>query len=262
MMNSSEKKQNIKKVNFQQILDKILENSANSTDFSQENKENHTNLLQKQKLLLHACCGPCSSYVLEYLEKYFQITVFYYNPNIYPLQEYQRRFEELKNFYKIFPPALKGKIQIAEKEYNPQEFYNAIKINSEPQLANEPEKGERCYRCYKFRLKAAFDYAFQNQFDYFCTTLSVSPFKDAQKINEIGENLQKDAENQLNLQKNAAKDGESFQSEFLKVPKWLPSDFKKKDGFKRSLQISEEYSLYRQDYCGCIYSKNTKNMIK
>lgn len=261
-MIEAQKSQNAKTPNFQQNLDKILENLANFEDFSLKNAQNHENSRQKPKLLLHACCAPCSSYVLEYLEKYFQIAVFYYNPNIFPEQEYRRRFEELQNFYKVFPPALQGKIQIIEKKYNPQEFYDAIKINSEPQLATEAEKGERCRRCYEFRLKATFDYALQNQFDYFCTTLSISPFKDAQKINKIGENLQKNAQNLPNLQENFAKNAEFSKSEFLKIPKWLPSDFKKKNGFKRSLQLSEEFSLYRQEYCGCVYSKNHENVIK
>ncbi|MBP5567675.1 MAG: epoxyqueuosine reductase QueH [Treponema sp.] len=205
-----------KQNNFQKELDVIL-SKINTAD--------------KPKLLLHACCGPCSSYVLEYLYKYFQITVFYYNPNIYPQEEYTRRLEELKNLYLKFPPALEGKIQVIEENYNPDDFYEAVKTKKEPELATEKERGERCRRCYEFRLKKAFDYAKKNNFDYFCTTLSISPFKDAEKINVIGKELEKE-------------DG----------PKWLVSDFKKKGGFKRSLEISSEYGLYRQDYCGCIYS--------
>lgn len=205
-----------KQNNFQKELDLIL-SKINKAD--------------KPKLLLHACCGPCSSYVLEYLYKYFQITVFYYNPNIYPQEEYTRRLEELKNLYLKFPPALEGKIQVIEENYNPDDFYEAVKTKKEPELATEKERGERCRRCYEFRLKKAFDYAKKNNFDYFCTTLSISPFKDAEKINVIGKELEKE-------------DG----------PKWLVSDFKKKGGFKRSLEISSEYGLYRQDYCGCIYS--------
>lgn len=185
-------------------------------------------------LLLHACCGPCSSYVLEYLTKYFDITVFYYNPNIYPPEEYFRRLEELKNLYTIFPPAVENKVKVIEEHYDPDEFYAAIDIKNNPELAQEPEKGERCRRCYKFRLEKAYEYAAKNNFEYFCTTLSISPFKDAQKLNVIGEEL--------------------AQSDTT-GPKWLPSDFKKKGGFLRSLKISEEYSLYRQEYCGCVYSK-------
>ena len=126
---------------------------------------------------------------------------------------------------------MEGKIQVIEENYNPDDFYEAVKTKKEPELATEKERGERCRRCYEFRLKKAFDYAKKNNFDYFCTTLSISPFKDAEKINVIGKELEKE-------------DG----------PKWLVSDFKKKGGFKRSLEISSEYGLYRQDYCGCIYS--------
>lgn len=262
-MTELKKSSKSKKPNFQQNLDKILLNLTNSTHFSSQNQHfSQFNNIPQQKptLLLHACCGPCSSYVLEYLVKYFQITVFYYNPNIYPPAEYERRFEELKNLYKVFPPAIQGNVQIVEKTYNPQEFYDAIQIKSQPELAKEREKGIRCKRCYEFRLKATFEYALQHNFDYFCTTLSISPFKDAQKLNEIGEFLEKNALNQQNSQEILQKKTEI--QKFPKIPKWLPSDFKKKGGFKRSLEISNEYSLYRQEYCGCIYSKNSRNMIK
>ena len=190
--------------------------------------------LSKPTLLLHACCGPCSSYVLESLFKYFDITVLYYNPNIYPSEEYNRRFEELKKLYKTFPPALEGKVKVVEIDYEPEDFYSAIKVREEPELALEEEKGERCRRCYELRLRRAFEYAKEHGFNYYCTTLSISPFKDAEKINVIGEALQTDQ------------------------VRWLPSDFKKKGGFKRSLEISQEYGMYRQEYCGCIYSKNNK----
>ena len=192
----------------------------------------------KPSLLLHACCGPCSSYVLEYLFKYFDITVFYYNPNIYPHEEYQRRLAELRKLYETFPPALEGKVKVVEEAYDPEDFYKAVGTREEPELADEPEKGERCRRCYEFRLRRAFEYATTGGYDYFCTTLSISPFKDAEKLNVIGQELE--AENPSG-------------------PHWLPSDFKKKGGFKRSLEISEEYGMYRQDYCGCIYSKNKRN---
>lgn len=186
---------------------------------------------KKPSLLLHACCGPCSSYVLEYLSKYFDITILYYNPNIYPQEEYVRRFEELKSFLKEFPA---GKnIELFEIEYNQEEFYQGIGIKENPELAKEAEKGERCRRCYKLRLLKSIDFAEKNNFDYFCTTLSISPFKDAKKINEEGEKL-------------------SFERK-SKV-KWLYSDFKKNQGFLRSLELSEEYGLYRQEYCGCIFS--------
>lgn len=199
---------------------------------------------ERPKLLLHACCGPCSSYVLEYLVKYFDITVLYYNPNIYPQEEYQRRLAELKQLYGVFPPALEGKVQVVELPYNPEDFYAAVGTRAEPELAVEPEKGERCRRCYEFRLKCTYIYAAENHYDYFCTTLSISPFKDAEKINIIG----------LELQASTATVVEPVETS----PRWLPSDFKKKGGFKRSLEISQEYNLYRQQYCGCVYSKNNK----
>ena len=157
-------------------------------------------------------------------------------------------------------------MQVVEKTYNPEEFYDAIDIKNHPELADEPEKGERCRRCYAFRLQAAFEFAMKNKFDFFCTTLSISPFKDAEKLNKIGENLQKNAEkSQKNAEKsqNLPKNSQNL-SEFNefqispKIPKWLPSDFKKKGGFKRSLELSKEYSLYRQEYCGCVYSKNSQ----
>ena len=244
ILNLSKKTEIKQNHNYQRDLDKIL---AGLTSIS------------KPTLLLHACCGPCSSYVLEYLVKHFQITVFYYNPNIYPQEEYIRRLTELQELYKKFPPALEGNVQVIEKTYNPDDFYKAIDIKNHPELADEPEKGERCRRCYAFRLQAAFEFAMQNNFDYFCTTLSISPFKDAQKLNKIGENLQKNAENSQILQKNSQNlpNFTEFQK-ITKIPKWLPSDFKKKGGFKRSLELSKEYSLYRQEYCGCVYSKNSQ----
>ena len=217
-------------MNYQKKLEEILTNVS-----SEYNNK-------KPTLLLHACCGPCSSYVLEYLFKFFDITVFYYNPNIYPPAEYERRFAELRKLYETFPPALEGKVKVVETDYEPEDFYKATGTRENPKLAAEPEKGERCRRCYEFRLRRAYEYAVVNQFDYFCTTLSISPFKDAEKLNVIGEQLQQQAEANGNV----------------KGPRWLPSDFKKKGGFKRSLEISEEYGMYRQDYCGCIYSKNNR----
>ena len=218
-------------MNYQKELDELLTN-VSSSDKS-----------RKPTLLLHACCGPCSSYVLEYLYKYFDITVYYYNPNIYPPAEYERRLSELKKLYEVFLPATEGQVEVVETDYEPEDFYQAVRTREEPELAAEPEKGERCRRCYEFRLRRAFEYATAHQFDYFCTTLSISPFKDAEKLNVIGQELEQEA-------KEKSKD---------KIPHWLPSDFKKKGGFKRSLEISEEYGMYRQDYCGCLYSKNNKN---
>ena len=202
-----------KKQNYQKQLDSILQ-QIDTTG-------------QKPSLLLHACCGPCSSYVLEYLCSHFEITVLFYNPNIYPAQEYERRLEELKKFYTKFVPA--KNVVVVEAPYEPEDFYKAVRTREQPELANEPERGERCRRCYELRLRYTYNYAAAHNFDYFCTTLSISPFKDADMINEIGLCL-----------------GEG--------PQWLPSDFKKKNGFKRSLELSAEYNLYRQEYCGCIYS--------
>lgn len=214
------------KKNYQKELDEIIESLAASA--------------ARPSLLLHACCGPCSSYVLEYLSKYFSITILYYNPNIYPEEEYLRRLNELKNFLPRFPAAFKNNVKFVEQNYDPEEFYSALKIKNHPEFADEPEKGERCRRCYEFRLKKAYEYAVKNNFDYFCTTLSISPFKDSEKINTIGREL----------------------CDSIKKTRWLPSDFKKKGGFKRSLELSEEYELYRQQYCGCVYSKNNTEKFR
>ena len=208
----------MKNLNFQKQLDELLEG-----------------LQGKPTLLLHACCGPCSSYVLEYLSSRFEITVLFYNPNIYPAAEYERRLEELKRFYTKFVPA--RNVCVIEEPYDPEEFYTAVGTREQPELATEPERGERCRRCYELRLRRTYEYACTHGFEYFCTTLSISPFKDADMINEIGEKLSAVVE------------------PVETTPRWLPSDFKKRNGFKRSLELSAEYDLYRQEYCGCIYSK-------
>ena len=210
-----------KKQNYQKQLDSILQ-QVDATG-------------QKPSLLLHACCGPCSSYVLEYLCSHFEITVLFYNPNIYPAQEYERRLEELKKFYTKFVPA--KNVVVVEAPYEPEDFYKAVGTRENPELANEPERGERCHRCYELRLRYTYNYAAAHNFDYFCTTLSISPFKDADMINEIAHQLTVPAVPKP-----------------VEGPRWLPSDFKKKNGFKRSLELSAEYNLYRQEYCGCIYS--------
>ena len=207
-----------KKTDYQKQLDCVLQDISTSG--------------KRPSLLLHACCGPCSSYVLEYLCKHFEITVLFYNPNIYPAEEYERRLQELLNFYKRFVPA--ENVRVIQAPYDPEEFYTAVGTRENPELAKEPERGERCRRCYELRLRYTFDYACANNFDYFCTTLSISPFKDADMINEIGLGVPEPVEG--------------------RGPQWLPSDFKKKNGFKRSLELSAEYGLYRQEYCGCIYS--------
>ena len=213
---------------------------------------------KRPSLLLHACCGPCSSYVLEYLCRYFEITVLYYNPNIYPAAEYERRLNELLNFYTKFVPA--DNVQVIQAPYDPEEFYKAVGTRENPELAEEPERGERCRRCYKLRLRYTYDYACAHKFDYFCTTLSISPFKDADMINEIGEGLGEAALREPQGPQKVAQGPQKASGvpEPVEGPRWLPSDFKKKNGFKRSLELSAEYNLYRQEYCGCIYSINHK----
>lgn len=199
------------KINYQKSLDEQLKTI--------------TTLRTKPTLLLHACCAPCSSYVLEYLSDYFEITLYFYNPNISPLEEYQFRANELKRL--AGEMNLADKVKIIVSEYTPDEF-TKIAIGKEAEL----ERGSRCTDCYLLRLQKTFKYAEDNNFDYFSTTLSISPHKDAVRLNDIGSKL----------------------SENSSV-KWLYSDFKKKNGYKRSIELSEKYNLYRQNYCGCIYSK-------
>ena len=185
-----------------------------------------------KKLLLHSCCAPCSSYVLEYLSSYFAITVFYYNPNIYPNEEYDKRSEEQKQFIRRFPA--KYPIQFVCGDFENERFYEAVKGYEQ-----EKEGKERCFRCYRLRLEETAKLAKQLGMDYFTTTLSISPLKHADKLNEIGEELAKEY-------------GVCY----------LSSDFKKKNGYKRSVELSKEYGMYRQDYFGCIFSKKereTKN---
>lgn len=214
----------MEKINYQIQMEKIIK------DIQKEN------LSSKPKLLLHACCGPCSSYVIESLSSIFEITIYFYNPNIHPKTEYDRRLNELQNFLKIFPQSVSNKVKIIVDEYNPDEYFESTNVLNEPELQTEKEKGLRCFRCYKFRMKKSWDYALQNNFDFFTTTLSISPHKDSQKINQIGKELElskNDCSNQL---------------------KFLYSDFKKKGGFLRSTQLTSEFKMWRQEYCGCIYS--------
>lgn len=184
------------------------------------------------KLLLHSCCAPCSSYVLEYLSNYFYITVLYYNPNIYPEEEYYHRVAEQKRFIKEFPT--KYPVTFVERNFEPERFYETVKG-----YENIREGGERCFRCYELRLREAAEYAKKLKCDYFTTTLSISPMKNAAKLNEIGGRL----------------------SEEYGIP-YLYSDFKKRDGYKRSTVISAEYGMYRQDYCGCVFSKREREEQK
>ena len=176
-------------------------------------------------LLLHCCCAPCSSYVLEYLSEYFKITVFFYNPNIDPESEYTKRILELQRL--IASMNLKHPVSFIAGQYDSERFYEMAKG-----LEDVPEGGERCFRCYRLRMEEAAKLAKEGGYDYFTTTLSISPLKNAQKINEIGEEL----------------------AEIYKVPH-LTSDFKKKNGYKRSIELSHEHDLYRQNYCGCVFSK-------
>ena len=180
---------------------------------------------RRPSLLLHSCCAPCSSYVLEYLAPYFNICDFYYNPNISPKKEYEDRKEELVRL--IREMGLSAEVSFLEGTYRPEEFFAMAKG-----LEDLPEGGERCFKCYEMRLRESAKIAKEQGAEYFATTLTISPLKNAQKLNEIGERL----------------------AEEYGV-KYLPSDFKKKNGYKRSVELSAQYELYRQNYCGCVFSK-------
>jgi len=200
--------------NYQKELDQIIE------EIKVQNKV--------PRLLIHSCCAPCSSYVLEYLSQYFEITVYFYNPNIYPPLEYIRRVEEqdrlIQEMNFVHP------VTLQTGAYEPQEFYRIVEG-----LEKEPEGGIRCFHCYELRLQEAAKIAQAGRFDYFTTTLSISPLKNADKLNEIGEKL-----------------GREYRVAYL------PSDFKKKNGYKRSVELSKEHDLYRQDYCGCVFSQRER----
>ena len=178
-------------------------------------------LAGQPSLLLQACCGPCSSYVLEYLTKFFDVTVLFYDPNIRPEAEYDKRLVTLKQLLAAMP--MEHPPALMEPGWRGEEFMDAVRG-----LENEPEGGARCAVCFKLRLEETARTAAQWGFDYFGTTLTVSPHKNAEVINTIGEKLAAEYE-----------------------VKWLPSDFKKRNGYLRSIQLSKEYGLYRQDYCGC-----------
>ena len=206
------------KINYQKELDKIIQ---------QLEREDIT-----PSLLLHSCCAPCSSYVLEYLSQYFSVTVFYYNPNISKKEEYEKRKAEQIRL--IGEMKTKNKVSFLDCDYNPAEFFDCAKG-----YENCTEGGERCFRCYRLRLEKTAQTAKNQNFDYFCTTLSISPLKNAQKINEIG-----------------------FDVESEEGVKWLPSDFKKREGYKRSIELSRQFDLYRQNYCGCVYSKPSQEITQ
>lgn len=199
------------KINYQLLLDGRLK------EIEREGR--------RPTLLLHACCAPCSSYVLEYLARYFRITLFFYNPNISPRREYDVRYEELCRL--ISEMGLDGEIAVADSEYQPERFFEIAKG-----LEELEEGGERCRRCYALRLEATAKAAAAQGYDFFTTTLSISPHKNATWLNEIGKEM-----------------ADKYGSEYLF------SDFKKRGGYLRSCQLSEKYGLYRQDFCGCIYSK-------
>ena len=203
------------KLNYQLELDKVLDSIDKN---------------QKPSLLLHSCCAPCSSYVLEYLSSYFNITILYYNPNIDEEDEFNKRVKELEKLIKLMNLSIK----VINNGHRHEDFKE---ISSG--LEDEPEGGKRCFKCYRLRLLESVLYAKKNNFDYFCTTLSISPFKNASKLNEIGFELEKEY-----------------------GVKYLISDFKKKNGYKRSIELSHIYNLYRQDYCGCIYSKIERDKKK
>ena len=203
------------KINYQKELDKLI---------AELEKEGRV-----PSLLLHSCCGPCSTYCIEYLSQYFNITVFYYNPNIYPDEEYYHRVKEQQRFIEAFPA--KHKASFIEGDFDKESFYAIAKG-----LEHEPEKGVRCHKCYELRLRRTAEVARKKGFDFFTTTLTISPMKDSQVLNEIGIRI-----------------GEE------EGIKWLPNDFKKKEGFKRSTELSAEYDMYRQDYCGCVFSYNERH---
>lgn len=197
--------------NYQLLLDKELDSILAQN--------------RKPRLLLHACCAPCSSYVLEYLSRYFLITVWFYNPNISPATEFSLRAEELDRLIREMP--LENTVNCVIGRYDPAEFAAIAKGHEE-----DPEGGERCTACFQLRLEESARYAKENAYDYFTTTLSISPLKDATRLNSIGGEL----------------------AEKYGIP-YLFSDFKKREGYKRSIQLSADYGLYRQDYCGCAFSK-------
>lgn len=197
-------------MNYQKELEKLIER------LSKEDKV--------PKLLLHSCCAPCSSYVLEYLSDYFEITVFYYNPNIFPENEYTKRILEQQTL--ISDMKVKHPVSFLAGNYDRERFFQIAEG-----LEHLREGGERCFKCYELRLEEAAKIAREAGFDYFTTTLSISPLKNADKLNEIGTKL-----------------ADKYRVQYLQ------SDFKKKNGYKRSIELSSEYGLYRQDYCGCEYS--------
>lgn len=212
------------KVNYQKQLEEILRRLPEENNGCHDPRT--VPVSGKKKLLIHSCCAPCSSYVLEYLRDFFDITVLYYNPNITERQEYEKRTAEQKRLIEEMNREAPSFITMETGRYEPEAFFAAAKG-----LEQLPEGGERCFRCYELRLRETARLAGEEGFDYFTTTLTISPLKHADKLNDIGRRL-------------GAQYGVPF----------LPSDFKKKNGYKRSIELSREFGLYRQDYCGCEYS--------
>ena len=212
------------KRNYQKEMEKILERLPVDRE-----------TMEGKHLMLHSCCAPCSSYVLDYLSRYFRITVIYYNPNITVSAEYFKRVDEQKRLIEAFNQQPdRFPIDCIEGDYRPTEFLELTKG-----LEECPEGGERCFICYRMRMEETAKVAAQMKADYFTTTLTISPLKNAQKLNEIGEEM-------------AGVYGSV----------WLPSDFKKKEGYKKSVELSAEFGLYRQDYCGCAFSKAEREKQK
>ena len=207
-------------IKSQEIMDFIIYNNPWYYNYNPSDKEENA-----PTLLLHSCCAPCSSYVLEYLSRYFRITVLYYNPNIYPESEYSKRIIEQQTL--IGEMDTKYPVQFIAGGYDKEKFYEMAKG-----LEKVKEGGVRCFKCYELRLRETAEIAKEGGYDYFTTTLSIRPLKNAAKLNEIGLKL-------------AEEYGVSY----------LTSDFKKKNGYKRSIELSHEYGLYRQNYCGCVVSK-------
>lgn len=181
-------------------------------------------------LFLHSCCAPCTSYVLEYLSKFFRITVFYYNPNIFPPEEYEERLGEIERLVREMPAEYP--VEFVAGDYRPEEFFQAVKGHEE-----DKEGGERCGLCFRMRLFEAARLAKEGGYDWFTTSLTISPLKNAERLNRIGEEAAKEY-----------------------GVKFLNSDFKKKNGYRRSVELSQEYHLYRQNYCGCVYSQREAAM--
>ncbi len=199
-------------------------------NYDLEMEKQMSNLKEGDNLLLHACCAPCSTACLERLANFFKVTIFYYNPNITDEIEYKKRIEEIKKLLTLINP--KYKVELLEGSYEPNKFFEMAKG-----LEKEPERGKRCFKCYEMRLEETAKIASKLGFNNFCTTLTLSPHKNANWINEIGKKLNTEYDSN-----------------------YLYSDFKKKEGYKRSIELSKEYNLYRQDYCGCIYSKRDKQV--